>query len=302
MSKRVSRVSLLLVFVLVITLVLNPMPVSADGPSTPTWIQQLILAMVGRNNSIPHRVERVLSGHGNAISFDLGVEPGQIGIAFGYGLFWYDQNGNLLSDGALELNEVGATTGGGCAMVVLQPGWYPWFTLLDGEVDVYQIPPVNMDYWPRKLVQDRFDEQGLHYGCDRNLDDIAVWNEQGASVPFSSLYPATTVAVRPTVVSQAAVTPVIEATQAATVAAATASPSADRRPSGSDQSISFSTGEAVYGWRIELSNGAVCDGGNCFLVSAPTNGTVTSGVVNPWPDEVSSAARANPWNGTANRS
>ncbi len=59
-----------------------------------------------------------------------------------------------------------------------------------------------------------------------------------------------------------------------------------RRESGQNNSIAFNPGEMVYGWQIVLVDGRRCDGGECFLTSAPVAGIVTSGVVNPWATEI----------------
>lgn len=66
-----------------------------------------------------------------------------------------------------------------------------------------------------------------------------------------------------------------------------------RRPTGQEQSLRFKAGEAVVGWRISLDSGPLCDEGNCYLTTAPGPGSVTSGVVNPWPTEVEGIT---PWN------
>jgi hypothetical protein len=59
-----------------------------------------------------------------------------------------------------------------------------------------------------------------------------------------------------------------------------------RRETGQGNTLAFNPGEMVYGWWIVLVDGRTCDGGNCFLTSAPVAGTVTSGVVNPWTTEI----------------
>jgi hypothetical protein len=42
-----------------------------------------------------------------------------------------------------------------------------------------------------------------------------------------------------------------------------------RRESGQNNTIAFNPGEMVYGWRIMFSDGRMCDGGQCFVTSAP---------------------------------
>lgn len=76
--------------------------------------------------------------------------------------------------------------------------------------------------------------------------------------------------------------------------APTAVPAAkERRPTGENQTLQFRPGDAVIGWEITLDNGKKCTGGNCYLPSAITNGSVKSGVINPWETEV---VGAKPWN------
>lgn len=66
-----------------------------------------------------------------------------------------------------------------------------------------------------------------------------------------------------------------------------------RIETGENQSLCFNPGEEIYGWKIKLSSGAVCDGGDCWLPVAPESGIVTSGVINPWPGEVPEGTE--PW-------
>ena len=59
---------------------------------------------------------------------------------------------------------------------------------------------------------------------------------------------------------------------------------ATRRTSGSTGTISFDPNEAVLGGYIQIPNLGGFEG--CYLSIAPTGGTVTSGVVNPWGAEI----------------
>jgi len=68
-----------------------------------------------------------------------------------------------------------------------------------------------------------------------------------------------------------------------------------RIATGQDKTARFNKGDVVWGWKIVLSNGKTCDGGNCYLDSAPTAGTLTSGVINPWSGEVPASVKAKPW-------
>lgn len=60
----------------------------------------------------------------------------------------------------------------------------------------------------------------------------------------------------------------------------------ERRPTGEGKTLQFNVGESVFGWEIVLSNGKKCSGGGCYLTLAPVGGTVLSGVVNPWKEEL----------------
>ena len=83
----------------------------------------------------------------------------------------------------------------------------------------------------------------------------------------------------------------VEVESAEPIAVSTAIPvkTAERRETGQEKALPFSEGEGVYGWRIVLDDGRTCDGGGCYFPSAPSAGTVTSGVINPWADEVKDA-------------
>ena len=64
-----------------------------------------------------------------------------------------------------------------------------------------------------------------------------------------------------------------------------------RIASGANKSVQFFAGEEVWGVSITLNSGATCDGGGCYLRSAPESGEVFTGVVNPWPNEVPSGTQ-----------
>ncbi len=70
-----------------------------------------------------------------------------------------------------------------------------------------------------------------------------------------------------------------------------------RRPTGVDHTIMFAPGDMVYGWHIGLGNSQdnLCDGGGCYLPSAPAWGWVGGGVVNStWPGEIPEDAKPIP--------
>ncbi len=80
---------------------------------------------------------------------DIGVNPGQIGIVFGYHLKWNGFD----------------AMGGGCDLVVLPPGWYENFSIEDGRYEVYNVPSSDYEGWVEVLVSQRVKEQAEHYAC-----------------------------------------------------------------------------------------------------------------------------------------
>ncbi len=60
-----------------------------------------------------------------------------------------------------------------------------------------------------------------------------------------------------------------------------------RIETGQDKTVNFDAGASAYGWKIVLLDGRSCDGGNCLVLNSPVGGSVTSGVINPWPAEIS---------------
>jgi hypothetical protein len=81
--------------------------------------------------------------------FDIGINPGQLGLVFGWDLNW---NGNSIS-------------GEGCEIVVLPVGWYENFSIVDGRYEVYTLPSADPAGWTQVLVDQRVAEQAEHYGC-----------------------------------------------------------------------------------------------------------------------------------------
>jgi hypothetical protein len=89
------------------------------------------------------------AGEQDAGLFDIGVNPSQIGIVFGWDLSW---NGNTIP-------------GEGCEIVVLSGGWYENFKILDGRYEIYTLPSSDPAGWTKVLVEQRVAEQAAHYGC-----------------------------------------------------------------------------------------------------------------------------------------
>ena len=91
--------------------------------------------------------------------FDIGVNPGQIGIVFGVDLNW---DGNSIS-------------GTGCEMVLLEEGWYENFSIVDGRYEIYDLPSSDPEGWIEVLATERVGEQHNHYGCPAEKQ-IPIWS------------------------------------------------------------------------------------------------------------------------------
>jgi len=81
--------------------------------------------------------------------FDIGINPDQIGIVFGWNLSWGENS----------------IKGEGCEIVVLPPGWYEDFMIEDGRYEIYDLPTSDPQGWTQVLVDQRVAEQATHYGC-----------------------------------------------------------------------------------------------------------------------------------------
>ncbi len=69
--------------------------------------------------------------------------------------------------------------------------------------------------------------------------------------------------------------------------------SPQRMETGQNRSLHFDAGSTVFGWKIVLDSGQMCDGGNCLIHNTPVGGNVTSGVINPWPQEIAGLSDSN---------
>jgi len=286
--KKFLALSAVVVVVFALGYVAHAAPAVAFGDS-PVSLGNLV-PFIRSGGGVPSLFDAQSTGHGVLYSEDLGVNPGQIAVVFGYAIQYRE-----LSAGSLELASDGTVTGGGCAIVAFFPGFYRNLVILDGRREVYNLPGINAGFWQKKLVVDRVAEQASHYECSTALEDVPLWNEDGTASPFLSAVTASVATVAPTA---SAAVEAEAATPAATAQDAT--PAAlERRVSGDNLTIRFSAGETVYGWKIVMDNGAICDLGECYLPSAPTGGQVTSGVVNPWENEVPSSTQ--PWDGLTTR-
>lgn len=211
------------------------------------------------------------SGKEYTASYDVGVKPGQVGIAFGYAIQWQGRSLGYPTDK--------------CGLVVLLPGWYEKFTLTDGRYEVYDLPNSNREFWIKDLARQRAEEQANHYACSLKTD-VPVWESSLPAVVWSIVQPpeestasaTPMVAVTPTAIGEAAAAP--------TKAVATAT--CERLVTGVGNTLAFAQGDTVVGYQIEIA-GETCTsaaGSTCWLKSAPAAGEVTDGVVCPWTEEI----------------
>lgn len=212
-------------------------------------------------------------------SYDVGVKPAQVGIAFGYAIQWQGRSLGFPTDE--------------CGLVVLLPGWYEKLSLTDGRYEVYDLPSSAQDFWIRDLARQRMEEQQNHYGCSEKKD-VPVWDSDKPAIVWSIVTPpALTVTSTATTATKA--TPTVALTTRPGTPSPTATPTVTtarvRVPSGKDGSVKFVRGDSVMGWKIVMDDGKTCEGG-CFLPSAPGPGTVFDGVVNPWPQEIPQGQKA----------
>lgn len=247
------------------------LPGVALGDSSVTLAQ--LVPFIRSGGGVPTLFDGQSTGHGNILSVDLGVNEQQIGIVFGYGI----QYGDLIS-GEWTINDDGTIEGGGCALVVFQPGFYRNLVILDGRYEVYNLPGIQQDSWIKKLISERVQEQAAHYGCPTlTFETVPSWKEDGTSVPFSSL-------TAPTVAATVASTAVEESATAVSQTAV-----CQRQETGKGLTLDFAKGDIVVGYRLEIG-GAVCEDtngeGKCWLNGAPMDGKVTDGVICPNTDEI----------------
>lgn len=150
----------------------------------------------------------------------------------------------------------------GCNFVVLTPGFYNNLRVKDGRYEMYRLPKKDQNGWITTLVEQRAAEQKGHYGCDGSTAHVQVWSADPHMTTWAQR----------------------------------------RQASGTDYLIPFSAGANVFGYYIQLANGSFCDGGNCRLTKAPTDGYVGGGWVNSWwPAEAAQANAVPDWNPSANR-
>jgi len=191
-------------------------------------------------------------------SLDVGVHDDQIGLAFGVVVNW--PKGNK------------ADAQGRCDLVILTPGWYENLHLTDARFEIYTIGS-DREGWIKNLAQQRADEQAGDYSCPtKDFENIPQWTSDIKSPPPGVDFDGTTTTKQSAAVTNDnATTP--SQNDCETVNCL------DRRPAGT-----FKKGEAVYGYAINLDNGQTRN--QCWMLAAPSSGTVTDGVINPWKAEV----------------
>lgn len=137
-------------------------PEEQDSQSEPIVAPALVSPVLHHADS--HAPEE---GYG---SFDIGVNENQIGLVFGVHILW--------PQGGLDAG------GGGCNLVVLQPGWYENLQILDGRYEVYDVPSSDYWGWVQVLGQQRADEQAANYGCPvKDYGDLPQWQSPHPSPP-----------------------------------------------------------------------------------------------------------------------
>lgn len=262
-------------------------PTSAQGASSSisstvnvTSTTTFVSGTVSNGLVHPEFFEGQSTGKEYRASYDVGVKPDQVGIAFGYAIHWQGRSLGFPTDE--------------CGLVVLLPGWYEKLSLTDGRYEVYDLPSSAQDFWIRDLARQRMEEQQNHYGCSEKKD-IPVWDSDKPAIVWSIVAPpALTVTSTATTVTKA--TPTVALTTRPGTPSPTATPTMTtarvRVLSGKDGSVKFVRGDSVVGWKIVMDDGSkTCEGG-CFLPSAPGPGTVFDGVVNPWPQEIPQGLKA----------
>ena len=104
-------------------------------------------------------------------SLDVGVNaPYQIAVIFGRQITW--------PEGGFQ-----AGTIQGCQMVAITTGWYENLKIVDGRVEVYNIPSSDPEGWFKVLVDQRTAEQSKHYKCPVSEEHVAYWTTD--SLPVS---------------------------------------------------------------------------------------------------------------------
>lgn len=239
-------VCLLLALLVLIAGCASPKPAPTATPVPPTPAVPLPSAsseiLAGLASSAPVLFDAQSTGKEYTASYDIGVKSGQVGIVFGYAVNWKDKSSG----------------GHGCALVWLQPGWYPAFRITDGRYEVYNLPVSDPAGWIKVLVEQRAQEQATNYSCpSKTFNDVPVWTSTIPSPPTEPTAPTT---------------------------------ARERQPTGVGKTLRFQAGDRVVGYRIVLDNDKKCEGG-CRLWDKPATvaGSVTDGVVNPWNTEVTTA-------------
>lgn len=260
----------------------SPAPASTQPPVAPT--QQPAVAV----NFNPYPFYSQSCGpEKNSLGgciWDVGVmgslaDPGgrdatQIGIVKGVSVSW--------PKGGKTAN---SSTNGRCALIVLLPNsWFEDLTVKDANVTVYNVSTSDIQGWLRTLVVQNAFEQQSNYNCpSKRFEDVEQWGSPIASPPcgtpgFMNCPSSATAVPAPQAAVQATPAPSCDTVNCK-----------DRRASvDSGGQARFSAGEAVYGFRITIGGRNYS---NCWFESAPGDGVVIYGVVNPWTTEVQRARK-----------
>lgn len=128
----------------------EPTDVTSVTPTATAVVETTPLVGVeGLSSPELHHAGEDPAGEADPGLFDIGVNEGQYGLAFGWNLAW----------GAYSI------PGEGCELVILVPGWYEDFEITDGRYEVYDLPSTDPSGWAAVLLSQRIAEQADHYGC-----------------------------------------------------------------------------------------------------------------------------------------
>lgn len=126
--------------------------------------------VAGTDQSTPDFRDGQSTGEGETHEFDIGVNVGEFGVAFGT---------------QIEFAGMKFGTGnpkGGCALVAFSPGFYREVTVLDGRWEVYFLPasdPRDWSGWSKVLASQAADKEHDLYGCpNKALSKIVVLYSQ----------------------------------------------------------------------------------------------------------------------------
>lgn len=259
---------------------------TASGTTVATSASGASVNAAAQVSPFPTLFDAQSTGKGVIFTYDIGVNPGQVGIVFGQLIAW---NNNASGDVKT-----------GCGLVVLNGGWTSRLTIVDGRYEIYTLPMGDAGFWMAKLANERMLEQRDHYGCpDKSAKDIPVWSAPDMPSPPKSVQdlwngPASALQPQATAVAQATQSPAATTVPNAGTQPTAASSQGARRTTENkpNKTITFTKGEPVIGFLIKLSNGKTYS--QCFLANPSMDGSVTDGVVWPFEGEIAAAKACTP--------